>query len=75
MKHLHFDRIRVKETYYQGYFQRNINLLLTFIITIHTNTYHLLKFSNVRLNTTLGILLTLYNTCKLINTLNMSIEW
>jgi hypothetical protein len=38
--------------------------LLIFIIKIHTNTCHLLKFSNMRLNTTLGILLTFYNTCK-----------
>ena len=38
--------------------------MLIFIIEIHTNTCHLLKFSNMQLNTTIEIFLTFYKTCK-----------
>lgn len=41
---------------------KTISHLLIFIIIIHTNTCHLPKFSSMRLNTTIGILLTSYNT-------------
>ena len=41
---------------------KNYQYIAYFIVKSHLNTCHLLKFSNMQLNTTLGILLTLYHT-------------